>query len=52
MTVEYSCPGCDNSVLVPGRAAAIIGRDEELGCNNTDEHETSEPLVMWPEDEQ
>jgi len=47
MPIEYTCPGCDSSVLVPVLAAVHIGKDEEMGCNNTDEHDDGDPLVMW-----
>lgn len=50
MPTEYTCPGCDATVLVPNQAAAILGRDEQLGCANTTDHDEGEPLVMWSED--
>lgn len=51
MPTEYTCPGCDSSVLVPNVAAVSIGRDEQIGCNNVEEHDDGDPLVMWPEDD-
>ena len=51
MPTKYTCPGCGFSVFVPNQASANIGPYEEMGCNNTEEHEDGEVLVMWPEDE-
>lgn len=50
MPTEYTCPGCGSSVLVPNVADVHITWDEQIGCNNTDEHEDGKSLVMWPED--
>lgn len=49
MPTKYVCPGCNVEVLVPNRAAEIISFDEQIGCNNTEEHEDDDPLVMWEE---
>lgn len=51
MPTEYVCPGCGASVLVPNVAAAQIARDEQLGCNNVEQHDDNTALVMWPDDE-
>lgn len=47
MPTEYTCPGCGSGVSVPNKAAKIIGFDEVMGCNNVEEHDDGEPLVMW-----
>lgn len=52
MPTEYTCPGCGSSVLVPNKAADIIDFDEQIGCNNVEEHDDDEPLVMWEEDDE
>lgn len=44
MTETRRCPGCGSEVVVPeglGRMA--------VGCNNVDQHDDEERLVMWPE---
>lgn len=51
MTTTYKCPDCGAEVLVPDKANAMLGPMEELGCNNTDEHDDGEPLVMWEADD-
>lgn len=51
MPTEFMCPECGNAVLVPNKAAYIIGYDEQLGCNNVGQHDDDKPLVMWEVDE-
>jgi DNA-directed RNA polymerase subunit RPC12/RpoP len=51
MPTKYRCPGCGAEVLVPNKAAAVIGRDEEIGCGNEDEHDNGKALVMWEADQ-
>lgn len=51
MPVEYRCPGCDSSVLVPEEALAVLDSDTpSIGCNNTEDHADNVRLVMWRED--
>lgn len=38
------CPGCDNEVIVPSHL-----ENTAVGCNNTEEHDDGEALVMWPQ---
>lgn len=52
MPTEYECPGCGHTVLVPNTAAVHIGRDEQIGCNNVEEHEDGGPLVMWESEDE
>lgn len=47
MPVEYTCPECRNSVLVPDKVAGLLGTGREIGCGNEEEHESGSPLVMW-----
>lgn len=53
MPTEFACPGCGSTVLIPNRAAQLIQdwNDEYVGCDNTDEHDDGEPLVMWLEED-
>jgi len=51
MTTEYTCPGCDSTVLVPDAAASLLGMHEHIGCGNTDEHDSGDSLVMWEEED-
>jgi len=47
MTTEYKCPSCGSTVLVPNVASKEIGLNKELGCNNTEQHEDNEAIIMW-----
>lgn len=53
MGVRFVCPGCGSAVLIPGTQGSLIANDVSLnvGCDNTEEHDDGEPLVMWPDDE-
>jgi hypothetical protein len=47
MPTEYKCPSCGSTVLVPNVASKEISRYEEMGCNNIEQHEDNEAIVMW-----
>lgn len=39
------CPDCGSEVEVPE-----LVPDDQVGCYNVEDHEGTEPLVMWPAD--
>ena len=41
----YRCPGCGNEVI------ATEGQSWDIGCNNTEEHDDGEPLIMFSKGE-
>lgn len=53
VTVRFTCPGCDNSVLISETRGGLIANDMSftVGCDNTEEHDDGEKLVMWPDDD-
>lgn len=50
MSTTYRCPGCGSEVLVPDGLLSSDPFSDSLGCNNVEEHDEGEALVMYPQD--
>lgn len=53
MPTKYKCPGCEYEIFVPNLISQKIESwtGEEIGCNNNEEHDNEEPLIMWKDNE-